>query len=170
MLEPMAAPTDSTNQANYDLLSADHTVSNRTDLSKSTQTTSCHGDSRGQIADFQGSCEWIEQLYLLYKWEIKEHFEWVLRHWSSFCQLNLLSLTISRVTKCQTDLHLVKISVKAPIYMFFIFMWLDGRLLHIQCLNCENTTVLPLVMDMIGLHTKVWPHKGKIISRFYIIP
>ena len=52
---------------------------------------SSHGDLRGQIADFRGSFERINWLYLLFKCGIKTkaHFEWLLWHWSSLGQLNL---------------------------------------------------------------------------------
>ena len=68
-----------------------HAVSNRTDLRERTKTMSRHGDRPGQIADFRGSFETINWLYLLFKCGIKtkKHFEWVLWHWSSLGQLNL---------------------------------------------------------------------------------
>ena len=68
-----------------------HAVPNRTDLRERTKTMSRHGDRPGQIADFRGSFETINWLYLLFKCGIKtkKHFEWVLWHWSSLGQLNL---------------------------------------------------------------------------------
>ena len=53
-----------------------------------------HGDCRGQIAAFRGSFETINWLYLHIKCGIKTktHFEWLLWHWSSLCQLTVYSL------------------------------------------------------------------------------
>ena len=61
------------------------------DLRKCTKTIRSHGDSQGQIADFQDNFERIKWLYLHFKCGIstRSHFEWVVWHWSSLCQLNL---------------------------------------------------------------------------------
>ena len=69
-----------------------------------------HGDRQGQSADFRDNLERIKRQYLLFNCGIKTkpHIEWVLRHWSSLCQLNWVP----------TDL--VRISVKEAMHMGFI--------------------------------------------------
>ena len=100
-----------------------HAVSNRADLRERTKTMSRHGDRWGQIADFRGSFETINWLYLLFKCGIKTktHFEWLLWHWSSLGQLNLepTGLTASWVAKCQLT-SWRSVSKKPHIWVFII--------------------------------------------------
>ena len=62
-----------------------HALSNRADLSKRTETMSCHGDRQGRIADFRSRFETIKWLCFLCEYEIKTktHFEWVLKPWTN---------------------------------------------------------------------------------------
>ena len=82
------------------MLSTNHAVSNRADLRERTKTMGRHGDRRGQIADFRDSFETINWLYSLFKCGIKTktNFEWLLWHWSSLGQLNLVKISVKEAT------------------------------------------------------------------------
>ena len=101
-----------------------HAVSNRADLRERTKTMSRHGDRRGQIADFRDSFETINWLYLLFKCGIKtkNHFEWLLWHWSSLGQLNLEPTRPNGLVGCKVPTDLVKISVKEATHMGFHYI------------------------------------------------
>ena len=76
---------------------------------------------RALIADFRGSFETINWLYLLFKCGIKTktHFEWLLWHWSSLGQLNLEPTRPNGLVGCKVPTDLVKISVKEATHMGF---------------------------------------------------
>ena len=99
-------------------------MSNRADLRERTKTMSRHGDRRGQIADFWGSFETINWMYLLFKCGIKTktHFEWLLWHWSSLGQLNLEPTRPNGLVGCKVPTDLVKISVKEVTHMGFYYV------------------------------------------------
>ena len=88
-----------------------------------------HGGRRGQIADFRGSFETINWLYLLFKCGIKAktHFEWLLWHWSSLRQLNLEPTRPNGLVGCKVPTDLVKISVKKATHMGFYQNTLQWR-------------------------------------------
>ena len=102
-----------------------HAVSNRADLRERTKTMRRHGDRRGQIADFRGSFETINWLYLLFKCGIKTktHFEWLLWHWSSLGQLNLKPIRPNGLVGYKVPTDLVKISVKEATHMGFHYIF-----------------------------------------------
>ena len=110
------------------MLLTNHAVSNRADLRERTKIMSRHGDRRGQIADFRGSFETINWLYLFFKCGIKTktHFEWLLWHWSSLGQLNLEPTRPNGLVGCKVPTDLVKISVKEATHMGFYYIKCDG--------------------------------------------
>ena len=73
---------------------------------------SCHGDRRGQIADFRDSFETISRLVLLFKCGIKTktHFEWP-----------------NGLVGCKVPTDLVKISVKEATHMGFHYKLLLAK-------------------------------------------
>ena len=52
----------------------------------------------------------------------KNHFEWVLWHWSSLCPLNLEPTRSNSLVGCKVSTNLLKISVKDPTRMGFFFI------------------------------------------------
>ena len=105
-------------------LLTNHAVSYRADLRERTKTMSRHGDRWGQFADFRGSFETIDWLYILFKYGIKTktHFEWLLWHRSSLGQLNLEPNRPNGLVGCKVPTDLVKISVKEATHMGFYYI------------------------------------------------
>ena len=62
-----------------------------------------HGDRRRQIAVFRDSFEKIKWWFVLFMCGIKTkiHFECILSHWWSFCQLNMQNFNWPRENQCQ---------------------------------------------------------------------
>ena len=115
-------------------LLTNHALSSCVDLRERTKTMRSHGARRGQIAVFRDSFERIKRLYLLafFKCGIKTrtHFEWVLWHWSSLCQLNL---------EVPTDIE--KICVKKNPCTWVFIIKLHCCLININLLwNVFNVT------------------------------
>ena len=102
-----------------------------------------HGDRRGQIADFRGSFETINWLYLLFKRGIKTktHFQWLLWHWSSLGQLNLEPTRPNGLVSCKVPTDLVKISVKEATHMGFYHIGIyvrEGKICQHLCITVTS--------------------------------
>ena len=117
-------------------------MSNRADLREHTKTMIRHSDRRGQIADFRGSFETINWLYLLFfkcGIKTKTHFEWLLWHWSSLGQLNLEPTR--PFAKCQlTSWRSVS---KKPRTWVFIILLPPYIIIFVRSLSCHYLCVLP---------------------------
>ena len=108
-------------------------MSNRADLRERTKTINSHGDRRGRNTDFRDSFERIKWLYLLSKCGIKTktHFEWVLWHCSSLCQLNLVPTWPNGLVGC-------KVTVTWYWSMMRLFNFPDYPLIHIHVCACKT--------------------------------
>ena len=128
------------------MLLTNHAVSNCEDLRERTKTMSRHGDRRGQIADFRGSFETINWLYLLFKCGIKTktHFDWLLWHSSSLGQLNLEPTQPNCLVGCKVPTVLWRSVSKKPCTWVFIIQMhnmgvkLESKYKHLQifCGKC----------------------------------
>ena len=123
-----------------------HAVSNRADLRERTKIMSRHGNRQRQIADFWGSFETINWLYLHIKSGIKPktHFEWLLWHWSSLGQLNLEPAQAKGLVGCKVPTDVAKINVKKATHMGFYRYGLAKCCRTFFCWNSNsNFCILP---------------------------
>ena len=122
-LKPTATSTNLANQVKVGhALDQSHSVQVRPP-EKTHQNNAQSWQSSRTNHHFWDHFERIQWLYLPFKCGIKTktHFEWVLWHWSSLCQLNLEPTRPNGLVGCNVSTDLVNISVREAMHMGFYY-------------------------------------------------